>query len=325
MPFSPGLMVTIGVVAVGTLAVPVVLGEYWAYVLSLAYIHVLLALGLNFLLGYAGQFSFGHAALYGLGAYATGLAMVRWQLPFALALVLAVIVTVAVSLVIAVPALRVSGVYLGIITVGFVELFVWAANHWRAVTFGPSAFSVPAPRLFGVELNSSTRTYYLVWAVTVALTGVALVLVKSRLGRALVATRDGEVAAEALGLNVTRYKIIAFALNAAYAGVAGGLYAVLLNYVSPGTFGLDEAISQFNMVVVGGIGTLLGPVVGALGLTLLFELRRGATGLQEILSGLFLVVFVLLLPRGIVGELAGRGWVPREKLYAESAGRRLGG
>jgi branched-chain amino acid transport system permease protein len=301
--------------AAGLLALPRLVGEYWSYVAALACLHVLLATGLNFLSGYAGQFSFGHSALYGFGAYTTGLAMVKLGLPFPLAIALAVIVTVIVSLLIAVPALRVSGVYLGIITVGFVELFIWGANNWRALTFGPAGFAVPVSSLAGFALDSSVRTYYVILPVTVAMTWVARALVRSKVVRGFVAIRDHEMAAQALGVNAVRYKILAFALNAAYAGVAGGLYAVLLNYVSPGTFGLFEAISQFNMVVVGGIGTLYGPVFGAVILTVVFELLRGFTGLQELLSGLFLVGFVLFLPRGVAGELRRAGWLPAERLH----------
>lgn len=302
-------------IGVGLLLVPYALGEYWAYVAALTCLHVLLAVGLNFLLGYAGQFSFGHSAFYGFGAYTTGLLMVRLGVPFVIAVLAGVAVTVIVSLLIAIPALRVSGVYLGIITVGFVELFIWGLNNWRGLTFGPGGFSVPVSRVGSLALSTSTRTYYLILSVMVAMIALARWLAQSKLGRALVAIRDHEVAAQALGVDVTRYKIIAFALNAGYAGLAGGLYAVLLNYVSPGSFGLFEAISQFNMVVIGGIGTFLGPIVGAVVVTVVFELLRGATGLQELLSGLFLASFILFLPRGLVGELQRRGWLALDQLH----------
>lgn len=301
--------------AAALLVLPYVLGEYWAYVAALACLHVLLAIGLNFVSGYAGQFSFGHSALYGFGAYTTGLAIVRLGLPFPVAIVLGVIVTVAVSLLISVPALRVSGVYLGIITVGFVELFIWGANNWRGLTFGPAGFPVPVSSIGGLALDSSIRTYYLILPVTVGMVLVARRVVRSKMVRALVAIRDHEMAAQALGVNAVRYKILAFALNAVYAGLAGGLYAVLLNYVSPGTFGVIEAISEFNMVVVGGIGTFYGPLFGAVILTVVFELLRGFAGLQELLSGLFLVIFILFLPRGVAGELRRVGWLPVERLH----------
>lgn len=307
----------LGAAVIGLLALglPQILGEYWAYVAALGYIHVLLAVGLNFLLGYAGAFSFGHSALYGFGAYATGLLMVRLGFPFPLAIVAGTLLTVLISFLIAVPALRVSGVYLGIITVGFVELFIWTLTNWRSLTFGPAGFRVPAPALGGVPLNSATRIYYVILPVTVALLLLARWIVRSKVGRALVAIREHEAAAQALGVDARRYTIAAFALNAGYAGVAGGLYAILLNYLSPGTFGLFEAIAQFNMLVVGGIGTFYGPIIGALGVTILFEFLRGATGLQELLSGLFLVIFVLFLPRGVAGELRRAGWLPAERLH----------
>jgi len=207
-----------------------------------------------------------------------------------------------------------SGIYLGIITVGFVELFGWAARTWQSVTFGPTGFSVPTPRLAGVELSSATRTYYLI----LVLTAIALVgarwLVRSRIGRALVAIRDHEAAAESLGVHAARYKLVAFAVSAAYAGLAGTLYAALLRYVSPASFGVFEAIAQFNMLVIGGIGTFYGPILGALGVTLLFELLRTWTGLLEMLSGLFLLIFSLFLPLGVVGGLRRIGWMPPERL-----------
>jgi len=308
-------VLTRALIGAGLLALPYALGEYWAYVAALTCLHVLLAVGLNFLLGYAGQFSFGHSALYGFGAYTTGLLMVRLGVPFVLAILAGVAVTVLVSLLIGIPALRVSGIYLGIITVGFVELFVWGLNNWRDLSFGPGGFAVPVSHLGGVALSTSTRTYYLILPVTAAMIALARWLAQSKLGRALVAIRDHEVAAQALGLDVTRYKIIAFALNAGYAGLAGGLYAILLNYVSPGSFGLFEAISQFNRVVIGGIGTFLGPIIGAIVVTVVFELLRGATGLQELLSGLFLASFILFLPRGLAGELQRRGPLAPDRLH----------
>jgi branched-chain amino acid transport system permease protein len=301
------------------LGLPFVLGEYWAYVAALAYLNVLQAVGLNFLLGYAGQFSFGHSALYGVGAYTTGLLMLQMGLSFGVAIVLGVAATVLLSFLIAFPALRVSGMYLGIITVGFVELFVWVANTWRSVTFGPSGFSVPMATLLGFELNAARRTYYVILPVTIAAIAIARWIIRSKVGRALVAIRDHEAAAQALGVDPVRYKLLAFVLNGAYAGLAGGMYAILLNYVSPGSFGLFEAIAQFNMLVIGGIGTLYGPILGALGVTVLFELLRSWTGLQELLSGLFLVIFILYLPSGVVGGLRLWGWLPPEQLRGASA------
>jgi len=297
------------------LVLPFAAGEYWAYVASLAYINVLLAVGLNFVLGYAGQFSFGHSALYGCGAYVTGLLMVHGGVTFVVAALIGVVTTVMISFLIAMPALRVSGIYLGIITVGFVELFVWAARTWQSVTFGPTGFAVPAVNLAGVELNSATRTYYLILFLTAFAMVGARRLVHSKLGRALVAIRDHEIAAQSLGVNAARYKLVAFALSAAYAGLAGTLYAALLKYVSPMSFGVFEAIAQFNMLVIGGTGTFYGPMIGALSVTLLFELLRTWTGLLEVLSGLSLLIFSLFLPLGIVGGLRRIGWISQERLH----------
>jgi len=305
-------------VGAAALGLPFALGEYWAYVAGLAYIHVVLAVGLNLLLGYAGQFSFGHSALYGFGAYTTGLFMFRLGMSFGVAILLGIVTTMLVSLLIALPALRVSGIYLGIITVGFVELFVWAVNTWQTVSFGPSGFSVPAASVFGFEFNTSMRTYYVILPVMVVSIAIARWLVRSKVGRALVAIRDHERAAQALGVDPVRYKVLAFVLSAGYAGLGGGLYAILLNYVSPGTFGLFEAISQFNMLVIGGIGTFYGPMWGALGVTILFEFLRSWTGLQELTSGLFLVTFILFLPLGLVGELRRAGWLRPERLHGGS-------
>lgn len=306
------------------LGIPVGLGEYWAFIMALAYIYVLLGVGLNFLLGYAGQFSFGHSALYGFGAYAAGLFMMRLGVPFLVAIAFGTVLTCIVALLIAIPALRVSGIYLGIITVGFVELFLWTANHWRDLTFGPTGFRLPVATLLGFPLSSAVRTYYFIMVVVVTLVVLARWLVRSKVGRALVAIRDNEAAALTLGVDPIRYKILAFVLNAGYAGVAGGLYAVLLNYLSPATFGLFEAIMQFNMVIVGGIGTFYGPIIGAVGLTILFEFARGVTGFQEILSGLLLVTFILFIPRGVAYELNRVGWLKDEPLHVVQRGQ-IGG
>jgi branched-chain amino acid transport system permease protein len=220
------------------LVLPALANPYILYVANIALIYVILAVGLNLLLGYAGQFAFANAALFGIGAYATGLFQVKLGLPFWIAFPGAVLFTTLVGLVVALPALRLSGLYLALVTLAFAQLTQWLMLNWERVTFGAGGFKVP-PLTFG-RVSPALGLYYLTLLLAGLLVAGAWNTVRSGVGRALVAVRDSEVAAEALAIDLARYKAIAFSMSALYAGVAGGLYSAALSFVAPEGFDLSS-------------------------------------------------------------------------------------
>jgi branched-chain amino acid transport system permease protein len=292
---------------------PLVLNRYLRFVVTLFFIYAVVALGLNVLLGYAGQFAFANAAFFGWGAYTTALLQVKLGMPFALALALGALGTAAVGALVGLPALRLRGLYLAIVTLAFGEVTYWAMIHWSGLTGGASGLRAPAPDFAALGLPADLGMYYLCLAVAVALFAAAWGIVHSRIGRAFVAVRDSEIAAQALSVNLTRVKTSAFVLSAFYAGVAGGLHSAALRFVAPESFDLFQMVLQFCMVVIGGLGSVMGAALGA-GLVLaLRESLRAAVGTQEILFGALLITCIVFVPRGLVSLLGGEGspWIER--------------
>ena len=290
--------------------IPLVANPYLVYVASIALLYVILAVGLNILLGYAGQFAFANAALFGIGAYATGLAELRLGLPFWLALPAGAVFTTLAGLLVALPALRLSGLYLALATMAFAQFTQWVMLNWESVTRGAGGFKLPPPSFGFLGLSSSTAVYYLTLAVTTLLVVAAWNIVRSWVGRAMIAVRDSEVAAESLGVDLARTKTLAFAISAFYAGTAGGLYSATLNFVAPEGFDLFQMVVHFSMVVVGGLGSVWGAVLGATLLVGVQEALRAFKGAQEIAFGLVLMMAIVFLPEGLISLLRRRvpGW-----------------
>src|SRR5438552_3634950 len=297
-----------GLAALALAALPALANPYILYVTNIALIYVILAVGLNLLLGYAGQFAFANAALFGIGAYATGLLQVKLGLPFWVAFPGAVLFTTLIGVVVALPALRLSGLYLALVTLAFAQLTQWVMLNWERVTFGAGGFKVP-PLTFG-PVSPALGLYYLTLVLAGLLVAGAWNTVRSGVGRALVAVRDSEVAAEALAIDLARYKTIAFSMSALYAGVAGGLYSAALSFVAPEGFDLFQMVVQFSLVVVGGLGSVWGSVLGAGLLVGLQESLRAFKGGQEIAFGLLLMACIIFLPDGLISLVKRRvpGW-----------------
>jgi branched-chain amino acid transport system permease protein len=294
---------------------PWVTNPYFLYVANLALLYIILAVGLNILVGYAGQFALANAAMFGIGAYGTGLLQVRLGVPYLLAAPGGAVIAMLIGTVMAFPALRLSGVYLGLSTLAFAMLTQWVLQHWNSVTFGAGGFPVPNLDLAPLPVGPDLGIFYLSWLVALALVIFAWSLLRSRIGRGFVAIRDGEIAAQSLGINLLHYKALAFAISGFYAGAAGALYAPLLGYIAPEGFDLFQMIIQKSMIVVGGMGSVMGAVIGATVMVALLEVLREFKSTQEIVFGGILIAFVLFRPRGIV-TLFSRlpGW--EEKLSA---------
>lgn len=301
-----------GVLVVLAGALPIVLDDYSLYIANLILVYAVAGLGLNILLGYAGQFAFAQGAFMGIGAYATTILMSRVGLSFWLAAPLGAAATTVVGLACAVPALRMRHVYLALVTLAFAELVEWVLVHWKAVTSGTDGMSVDAPHLFGTRLDGGWHFYCLALACLVLMYALARRILESKFGRAFLAVRENEILAECNGIRIGPTKALAFAISAFYAGIAGALYAVVTGYIAPSSFDLDLLEMLFSIAVIGGLMSLPGPIIGAVLVTILPELLRGVQSLQEIIYGVLLTVCIVAMPGGIAGLLRDHGLLPRE-------------
>lgn len=301
---------------------PFISNLYLVYIGNLMLIYIILSLGLNLLIGTAGQFALAHAGMFGIGAYATGLLYVDLGVPFIIAALMGAVIASAIGTLLALPALRLSGMYLALATLAFAQATAWVFSNWDSVTHGAGGFSIAPVSFAPLPVSSELGMYFLSWAVCIALFVFAWNLQSSRLGRALIAMRDNDVAAQALGINLLRHKSLAFALSGFYAGAAGALYAGVLNFVTPDSFGLFQLIIIKAMIVVGGLGSVTGSLFGAVLLIVFMEGTRDLQSVQEIAFGLILLVFILFLPKGLVGSLARvlPGWSEPKHLH-DSTGR----
>jgi branched-chain amino acid transport system permease protein len=292
--------------------VPLFVKSFTLYILSLACVYVIATLGLNLLTGYAGQLSIGHAGFLAIGAYAAALLLAKLGVPFWLSIPLAGIIAGLTGFILLIPALRLTAIYLAIATLGFGVAVSEVLPRWPTLTGGHQGMRVPKPELFGLVLDSDMELYYVALFVVLIMILLARNIVNSKLGRAFVAIRDGEAAAQACGISLAKYKAYAFFISAFYTGIAGGLYAYVVGYISPAEFDLAKSIYLFMMMALGGIASIPGSVVGALFLTFLPEWLSGFRGLQQFIYGAALVGVVIFMPYGIWGFV--RRWTMPDKL-----------
>lgn len=282
-------------------AISPLLDNYQLYVLSLVAVYIVFGLGYNLLMGYAGQFDFGQAAFLGIGAFSMALLQTKAGLPFFAALPLAGLIAVAFGLLIGSIVLRLQGFYLALVTLAFNQTVVLTLNLWKPMTGGFQGTSVPHPVIQG--LREPLLVFLVIASVAVLLVWAARNVLTSRFGKAFLAIRESAVAAQAMGIHLTLYRIMAYGLSAFYGGIAGALLATLLGYITPDGFGLFETIKVLTMIVVGGMGSIGGTILGATVLTLSGELLRFSQVFQEIGNGALLLLFMLLMPNGIWGAL----------------------
>ena len=279
-------------------------GTYQLHLLNMAGIYVVVVLGLNFIFGWAGQSSLGHAAFWGLGAYASALLTTRLGWPFAGGLVGAIVLTGLFGVVVGIPTLRLRGHYLAMATVGVAEIVRLVLVNWEPVTGGALGVkNIPAASFGPLVIRTELEFYYLILACALITLLAAWQLQRSTFGRILQAIRDSEVAAEVMGVDAPRYKVLAFALSAVYAGIGGSLYAHLSGYISPDTYGFDQTVVFVTMLVLGGAGSLAGCVLGAVLLTFLPEWLRVLKDYYMVIYGVSVLLLMVFLPGGIVGLL----------------------
>lgn len=275
------------------------------YLLSIAVqagIYVILASSLNVTNGYTGLFSFGHAAFYGIGAYTAAILATRLGAGFALTLPAAGLVAGAVGAALALITLRLSGIFLALVTIGFQEITFLVTLNWMGLTRGPMGIpGVPPPALGGFELRGNTGFYYLILALDVLTLFVLARVVTSRVGRAFVAIREDELAAQASGLPTFKLKVLAFVIATFFAGLAGAFFAHHARFVSADSFRLDETFVILTMLIVGGLGSFLGPIIGAVALVVLPEISRFLAEYRGVVYGLVLIAVILFRPEGVAG------------------------
>ncbi len=298
---------------VGLLAsAPLWAKTYDLYLLSLAAVNVIAAVGLALLTGFTGQLSIGNAGFLAIGAYGAALMAKHLGLELWLAIPLAGLLSGLAGFLLLVPALRLTAIYLAIATLAFGTAVTEALPRWSSVTGGYQGMRVPPARLLGMNVQNDVAMFYLALVVTVILVFVARNLLRSRVGRAFIAIRDKPAAAQACGVSLTRYKALAFFLSALFTGIAGGLYAHVVGYISPSEFGLGRSINLFVMIALGGMASLPGPILGALFLTYLPHWLSGIRGLQDVMYGVALIGIVVFMPYGFWGFV--RKWTAPDKV-----------
>lgn len=282
--------------------VPLILkSAYYMHLLNMVGISILLTIGLNIIIGYGGQFALAQAAFYVCGAYASALLTIHTGMSFWLALPLSGIFTAIVGLLIGIPSLRVRGHYLAILTLGLAVVIHETIINWVELTNGPQGISnLVQPHLLGFKFDTGHKYFYIIFITTML--GILFIkkMINSRAGRALMALRDSYIAAEAMGVNTFYYKTLAFTISAFYGGIAGSLYAHLVTFISPELGGVSELLTIFAMMIMGGIGTIGGPILGAGIITFGNEYLRVLGDLRMVFYGLMILLLVIYLPNGLI-------------------------
>src|SRR5216683_667450 len=299
---------------------PLALGEYYISILNLILIAVVGALGLNILVGYTGQISIGHGAFMSVGAYTAANLVTHLGAPFWITIPAGGIMAALIGAVVGIPSLRIKGIYLAIATLAAQLIIEWTINHVHWIGGGAqSSIYVNTPSFFGLAFNNEFRRYYLILAFFLLAYFAAQNLVRSRVGRAFIAIRDRDVAAEIIGVNIFKYKLLAFAVSSFYAGVAGALWTYYLRIANYENFTLATSIEYLTMIIIGGLGSVLGSVLGAIFIKLLpialdlsvIRIAKGVFGIpyesvanflanfQLFIFGALIILFLIAEPEGL--------------------------
>jgi len=287
------------------LFIPLLIHEgYMLNVMVFVGIHAMLALALNLLLGYAGQISLGQAGFFGLGAYVSGILTTSFNLDPWIAMIIAAIFVTLLAFVIGFPILKLKGHYLAMATLGLGIIIYIVFNEAVDHTGGPSGLSgIPNLKIAGIVFDNDLKNYFLIWGFTLVSIGLSLNLVHSRIGRALRAIHDSEVAARVMGVNARILKVQIFALSACISAVAGSLYAHTMTFIAPASFGFNFSVELVTMVIIGGLASIYGSILGAALLTMLPELLRTFQDYDIIVYGLLLIVMTMYMPGGLVNGI----------------------
>lgn len=275
----------LAIVVLFAVILPLSLHEYYLSIINLSLIAVVGALGLNILVGYTGQISVGHAAFMSVGAYMAANLAVKLGLPFWITLPAGGLMAALIGAIVGIPSLRIKGLYLAIATLAGQLIIEWIINHTPAISGGAQAsIQVPRPALWGYELRTQGQLYFFLLFFSALAIVATLNLVRSRIGRAFIAIRDQDIAAEIIGINIFRYKLLSFAISSFYAGVCGVLYTYYLGIANYEQFQIVVSIDYLAMIIIGGLGSVLGSILGAVFVTMLPIVLRLA---MEPLAGMF--------------------------------------
>lgn len=302
---KPKLMAaTLAALAAVMIVMPLVSSFYQTNIMISALLYVMLALGLNIVVGLAGQLVLGYVAFYAVGAYAYGLLHQFFGFGFWMCLPIGGFVAVIFGLALGFPVLRLRGDYLAIVTLGFGEIVRLALQNWTTLTGGPRGVSdIPRPGLFGMQMDINTSTTYVYYLVLVAVVITIVVISRlknSRVGLALQALREDEIACEAMGIDIMRVKLSAFALGSCWAGFAGVIFAAKTTYINPSSFTFMESAMILSMVVLGGMGSITGVAIAAFILILAPEYLRAFSEYRMLIFGAIMVIMMIFRPQGLI-------------------------
>lgn len=278
-----------------------ILNSYFINILVVSGIYVILTLGLNLTTGFAGQVSLGHAAFYAIGAYTAGILSATFGFSIWITLPVAAVTTWIIGALLGLPSLRVKEDFLAVVTMGL-GLIVQSLMLNLKITGGPMGIGNIKPVAIAGHVFGMFEFFIFELIIICILTFTMIRMVNSRFGRALMAIREDETVADTLGINTTKYKVIAFAIGATYAGIAGTLFAHYFTYVSPDTFGFMESAIILSMVVIGGLGSIRGSIIGAVILSIAPELLRGLKDYRILIYGLLMVIIMRFRPQGLFGN-----------------------
>lgn len=307
-----------GLFAALMLAPLIIPNNYYLTILILGCLHAMNAVGLCLLVGHAGQISLGHAGFYGLGAYTSAYLSTTLGLPVEVSMLAGVALTVVVSILVGLPSLKLKGHYLAMATLGFGIILSILFTETVDITGGPSGFvGIPRLSLFGWELSRDVDLYRLIVVLLCLLVWLCFNVLHSRIGRALRALHTSEGAARAMGVDIARYKLFVFVLSATFSALAGVLYAHYLTFIAPASFGFMFSVELIVMVVLGGMVSIPGAIVGAFFITILPEFLRAFENIEIVLFGLILILCMMFVPDGLAGGCS--------RLLAWAKGRLTGG
>jgi branched-chain amino acid transport system permease protein len=294
---------------------PTWFGGYWLSIANLIGITIIAVTGLNILTGYCGQLSIGHAGFMAVGAYTSAILTTRFDQPFLVGLICAGFMAGIIGILFGIPSLRVKGFYLAIATIAAQFIILWVIKYWTPVTGGFAGMEIGPASIGGIVLKSQTAEFYLILIITIIAIFAAKNIVRTRVGRAFVAIRDNDLAAEVMGINLFRYKLTAFFIGCFFAGIAGALLAHTNRIANPEYFPFMKSVLYIGMIIIGGLGTTIGPIFGVIFFQLLDvlvtklspalqsafpHLPPGFTsGIAPTLFGLVIILFLIFEPRGL--------------------------
>lgn len=289
-------------------ALPFLIKDYPLHLVNISGIWIILALSLGLLQGYIGETSMGHAAFFGIGAYSSVLLTMNAGFSFWLALPVSAIITMAFGYVIGIVSLRLSGPYFAICTLAFGEIIRLFFVNWRELTEGPdgitgipSPSAIPLPFSGSLSFSSKEANYFLIYVLVFFTIFIIYRIINSRLGKAIMAIKEDQDYAECMGINAMKYKRMVFIISTFFAGMAGCLFAHYTHFISPYSFTVVQSFDLVIMVIVGGMGSIIGPILGAIILTLIPELLHAIKAYRMVIYGLMLMLIIIYFPHGIAG------------------------